>query len=236
MKWSCAADVNQEVLDTVNNSLRYSYASSAIELQRKAIETLESLHDRLRALRESSIAQCDEPYANAGFRAQMLVSATLKVMEMWVLLKDDKPHLAWDKLAEAQEALVIAQRVQFDPELLPLVNHLSEIEKVVFPPQMFFSSAYTYTEALCSICDGRYGECMHIAGRIYMGRICNRVIAKSELREISIVQNPQNKKCRVEDYAECGKAFCTLTGREVPQEKPIDPDVRFCSGFILRAD
>jgi hypothetical protein len=194
------------------------------------------LQDRLKALRYYCIDQGNEPYANAAFRAQMMVWAVQAMLEMWVLLKEDKPCEAWEKLADAQEALRIAQRIQFDPETHQLYQHLLNIEKTAFPFQMFFSSAYSFSEAFCSICDGRLGECEHVTGRIYMGQICRRVIKECKINEYSIVFDPEDKRCRIENYAENGKRRCTLTRRELPQDAPIDPTVRCVGGTVMRFD
>ncbi len=178
MAWSTTKDVNKEVFETVNAGMRHAHFSCGIEFQREYIDKLSSLHDRLKQLRYSFIAQSDEPYANATFRAQMLVSGTKNFLEMWVLLKEVKPHEAWERLVEAQNGFEIAQRVLFDPETRNIVLHLLAVEKTVFPPQTFFSSAFTYTEAYCSICNQRYGDCEHIRGRIYVGQICRRKISR----------------------------------------------------------
>ena len=155
---------------------------------------------------------------------------------MWVLLKEEKPAEAWDKLAESQSALTIVQRIQFDPETDKLLQHLLLVEKVVFPFQMACSSGYTYHEAFCSICNERYGECSHVSSQIYMGRICRRVIKNCVLVENSLVLKPHDKRCRVTEYSENGKVYCTLTRRELPQSKPVDPSSKFVTGIFQRFD
>jgi hypothetical protein len=236
MAWSTAEDVNEEVLETINNGMRHAHLSCGVEFQREHIDKLTSLHERLKKLRYYAIGQADEPYANAAFRAQMVVSGTKNFLEMWVLLKEDRPAEAWDKLADAQADFEIAQRILFDPVTDDLLLHLLSVEKAVFPPQTFFSTAFTYPEAFCSICGQRYGDCDHIKGRIYMGQICRRKIPRSEVREVSIVLNPEDKRCRIAEYAENGKVYCTLTRREIPQTGPVDPAVKYVGGCVHRFD
>lgn len=236
MAWSTAEEVNVEVLETVNNGMRYAHFSCGIEFQREHIEKLAALYERLKKLRYYSISQSDEPHANAAFRAQMLVSGTKNFLEMWVLLKQAEPAEAWNKLADAQKDLEIAQRILFDPDTNSLLLHLLAVEKTIFPPQTFFSSAYTYPEAFCSICDQRYGDCDHIRGRIYMGQVCRRKIPKWKFTELSIVLVPKDRRCRIAEYAEDGKVYCTLTRRELPQTEPVDPAVKYVSGCILNYD
>jgi hypothetical protein len=162
MEWSTDEDVNREVLEAVNGGMRHAHFTCGIEFQRENIEKLGSLRDRLKTLRDNAISQSNEPHANAAFRAQMLVSGIKHFLEMWVRLKEDDPVKAWDSLVEAQQKLEIAQRILFDPDTNNLLMHLLAVEQAVFPPQTFFSSAYTYPEAICSICNQTYGECGHV--------------------------------------------------------------------------
>ena len=155
---------------------------------------------------------------------------------MWVFLKQAEPLKAWNKLAEAQMDLKLAQRILFDPVTDNLIVHLLAVEKTMFPPQTFFSSAYTFSDSYCSICDKRCADCDHIAGRIYMGQICRRKIPKCKITEFSIVAEPKDKRCRMEEYTENGKVYCTLNAREMPQSEPVDPTVRHARGCVLRFD
>ena len=230
MAESTADKINTEVLETVNAGIHHAHFSCGIELQRDHIDKLGSLHDRLKKLRYYWISQSNEPYANAAFRAQMLVSATKNFLEMWVFLKEDEPNKAWISLVEAQQKFDIAQIILFDPVTDNLLRHLLAVEQTVFPPQTFFSSAWSYLEAYCSICGGNYGECGHMSGRIYMGQICRRKPHEPSLTETSIVLAPKDKRCRIAEYAEEGKVYCTLTHRELPQSEPVDPTVKYVSG------
>jgi hypothetical protein len=236
MEQSTDEDINRGVLEAINGGMRLAHFTCAIEFQHEHIQKLGSLHDRLKRLRYDFISKADEPYANAAFRAQMLVSGLKHFLEMWVRLKEDAPVKAWDSLVEAQQKLELAQRILFDPDTNNLLLHLLTIEQTVFPRQTFFSSAYTYSEAICSICNRTYGECGHLSGRIYMGQICRRVISHCSLTEYSIVLTPKDKRCRATDYAEDGKVYCTLTRREIPQSEPVDPGVKCVSGPVLYFD
>lgn len=236
MEWSTDQGVNREVLEAVNGGIRHAHFSCDIEFQCENIEKLGSLQDRLKRLRHDFICKADEPRANAAFRAQMLVSGTKHFLEMWVRLKENDPIQAWNSLVEAQKDFEIAQRILFLHETQAILMHLLAVERVVFPPQSFFSSGYTYPEAFCTICNQRYGDCDHVQGRIYMGQICRRRILKSNFTEVSIVFTPRDKRCRIAEYAEGGKVYCTLTRREIPQAGPVDPSVKYVSGPVQHFD
>ncbi len=229
-------DINREILDAVHGAMRHAHLTCGIELQREHIEKLGSMHDRLASLREHFISKFDEPRANAAFRAEMVVFGIRHFLEMWVQLKEDKPSEAWISLVQAQQKFEIAQRILFDPLTDNLLLHLLAVEQTVFPPQTFFSSAYTYTEASCSICGDKYGECGHISGRIYMGQICRRKPHEPSLTECSIVFTPRDKRCRIMEYADDGKVYCTLTRRELPQTEAVDPAARYVRGVIQYFD
>jgi len=239
MEWSTPEDINRDVLDATRKGLRYAHLTCGIEFQRECVQALTSLHDRLKELRDTFIAHSNEPYANAAFRAQMVVSAVKRLLEMWILLKEEKPDDAWDRLIEAQQKLAVAQRVYFDADTETFLRHLLSVEEVVFPAQVFLSCGFKYvaTDARCTICNQQYGECDHISGRIYMGRICRRRILKHEVIETSIVPHPQDKRCRMVAYTENGTWYCTLTRRERPQgDAPIDSETRAFSGIAMRSD
>jgi hypothetical protein len=203
-------DLDEEIVETVNDGMRHAHFSCGIEFQREHIEQLGSLHDRLQKLRYYYIGQSDEPHANAAFRAQKLVSGTKRFLEMWVRLKEVEHVKAWESLVNAQNDFEIAQRIQSDPVTNKILLRLLAVEKTVFPPQAFFSSAYTYSEAFCSICNEPYSDCHHVRGRIYMGQICRRKIPTSNFTEYSLVLTPRDKRCRVAEYAKDGKVYCTL--------------------------
>ena len=236
MEWTTDEDVNREVFEAVSAGMRHAHFTCGIEFQREHIEKLASLHQRLRKLRHDFISEADEPRANAAFRAEMLLSGTKHFLEMWVRLKEDDPIKAWDSLVEAQKKFELAQRILFDTVTDNLLVHLLAVEKTIFPPQTFFSSAYTYSESFCSICREKYGECDHVSGRIYMGKICRRVIPEWSPSEFSIVFTPKDKRCRIAEYAEEGKVYCTLTRRELPKAEPVDPSVKYVSGPVQYFD
>ena len=69
-----------------------------------------------------------------------------------------------------------------------------------------------------------------------MGQVCRRRIPKSQFTEFSIVFEPRDKRCRIAEYAEDGKVYCTLTRREIPQTGPVDPSVKYVSGHVQYFD
>lgn len=77
---------------------------------------------------------------------------------------------------------------------------VSDVERLqaLFPYRFFFSRESIVKRAECSICGAEFSirhPCGHIPGRVYCGRLCQRIITKMELGTISIVTNPHDKEC-----------------------------------------
>ena len=77
-------------------------------------------------------------------------------------------------------------------------------------------------EAKCSICGKNYDECEHIVGKTYMGEMWYRIITKSELKEISIVENPINKKTRLIAFTKGKITRDYMTWKIIKNEKNGD--------------
>ena len=61
MAWSNEEDVNRDVLETLDNAMRYAYSSCGIEFQREHVDKLAGLYERLKSLRYYFIGLSDEP-------------------------------------------------------------------------------------------------------------------------------------------------------------------------------
>ncbi len=79
---------------------------------------------------------------------------------------------------------------------------------------MFLSTGGIIRETKCSICKDDYEECDHMKGKMYNGGLCQREIHKIELEEVSIVDTPANKLCRITTIQSNGKNVDVLTLKE----------------------
>jgi len=78
---------------------------------------------------------------------------------MWILLKEEKPDEAWDKLVSAQMAAADAVRAHMGfAHLETQAQRLEEIERLVFPRQVFVSAGIIVQHQECSICGNEYGR------------------------------------------------------------------------------
>lgn len=184
--------------ETVTECQKFCFITRARELQIQARNKLMPLKAKAQRLKERAIAAKYEDAANAMLGFEEMTGALINELSMWIALKDDEPATAWDFLVDAQMSAITAMQAH------PVANHLegyaahlTALEKHIFPNHGFGSIGAIVRKSECSICGQEYGECDHLKGRPYMGRICTEHVKECELEEVSIVFNPGNKHCRI---------------------------------------
>lgn len=171
----------------------------AIELQRDAIERLSTFEKVLVEHKRDAQTRAAEGEANQLLALTTMLNVLRSELAMFVALMEDRAGAAWDHLVVAQNDVGAAVRAHpgasgFEPYSERLLLH----ERNLFPPQLFLSPGMTVGYSECSICSSPYGECVHVAGRAYMGEFCARVITEvSRLEEVSLVEHPKDKRRRI---------------------------------------
>ena len=175
------------------------YITRAVELQEGAIEYLAQFAVEIAHEKAIAINANQEEYANALLGCECIIGALQAELRMWILLKQGEPDKAWDQLIAAQKACMAAARAHdgFGEASSQLWRRLDRLEHVMFPPQAFLSSGLILEEFHCSICENGYEVCSHIRGLPYMGQFCQVVITKAEVDHVSLVDSPNDKRCRV---------------------------------------
>ena len=140
---------------------------------------------------------------------------------MWLQLKEGKPDDAWKSLVIAQMATRDAIRAHrgfthLEARAVRLVN----IERVVFPEQVFLSAGLIVQRQECSICGADYEDCPHLVGTPYLGEICRCLLQDIQADHVAIVKEPANKQCRITDFEAEGGRRNRMTWRIEPG--PID--------------
>ncbi|MDK2907298.1 MAG: hypothetical protein PWQ66_1259 [Petrotoga sp.] len=185
---------------------KFLFISRDKEFQQEAVKKLTTLKQRAISLKEQMIKVEDENSANTMLSLENLIDAMVNELEMWIALKEDDPNKAWDFLINAQSAVRTAAQVHSIAIKLNAegyANKLHLIEKFLFPPQMFVSPSFIIEKVECSICGKEYGECEHIVGKAYMGKMCYKKITKiKDVKEISIVEEPADKHARVHGFTD----------------------------------
>ena len=174
------------------------YAPRAPEIQGEARDTLIALLSQVRGAKEAAIAAQDEDSANAALSCESVCLAAIHELGVWIALREDKAHAAWDHLVDAQRAVADAVRAHSWGEVFQdRADHLADVERTLFPPMVFFSIGFTESYSECTLCGEEYGTCSHVVGRAYAGKFCSRRIKSATVEDVSIVDRPANKRCRV---------------------------------------
>ena len=210
--WNSIADMQKDVLALIGNALRtHAFFSIATRLQKSDIDCLLGYYSRLEDTRKAAATRLDEPMANMAFILACYVKATLHFIWMWLFLKKNKMKTAWDSLVMAQDHLSFALRLHEFDGMSSFNTRLGVAEKLLFPPQVYSSSAPVFGWTQCSICGERYGEdkCCHLAGELYMGQMCVKKMQDFQTFDhIAIVEEPDDKRLHFpsDDSAFTGQA------------------------------
>lgn len=191
--------------EVAGRNKKFLFYTRGIEFQKEAITELESLLKRTSDLKKKMIEDVDEDSSNILLSIENLIMAYLNELKMLIFLKEGMTGEAWKSLVEAQAALRSSFRASaiassLEDETYTQKLHL--IEHLFFPPQMFNSIAAIIERSECSICGQEYGSCNHVKGRPYMGQLCHRKITKAKIVEVSVVDIPANKMCRIDKFTD----------------------------------
>ena len=203
------------------------------ELQRSAIESLRNLQQKSIALKRKAIKKSNEDIANMLLGYECVLQALAAELEMWILLKEEKPDAAWDKLIIAQMRSVAAVRAHAGfKHVLEHHQRLEAIEYLVFPTQIFMSSGLIVEHLKCSICSRDYEDCQHLIGLPYMGQFCSVIPENTTLDHVGIVDCPSDKRCRVTEFDVPGGVRNRMTWR-VEQKGNQETNAGSVSATIL---
>lgn len=202
-----------------DEAVRFCFMSRAKEFQLQSCQQLEGLKAEATSLKKEMVKANDEDSANALLSFEEMIVALTSELKMWVVSKEDDPNSAWNFLIDAQTAARTAMQAHsIANHLDSYLQRLNQLEKLLFPPQTFFSPGMTIKYSECSICGSEYGECDHVVGRAYMGEMCSRHIKNVELREVSLVDEPANKRARIVTITDGSIKRDFLTWRVSPSE------------------
>jgi hypothetical protein len=189
-----------------------------IEFQKKEVDFLDALLKKTQQAKRKSIKEKNNKKSNFLLCLELCIEAVKNELLFIISLKEDKPDFAWECLITAQNAISLSIRNHpFNGDyLLVYAQRLHLYEQTLFPNMMFASRGCVVGKSECSICKKKYGDCNHIKGYAYMGEICteinNEIIS---IEEISLVENPADKCCRILSYDENGKNYDVFTHREI---------------------
>jgi hypothetical protein len=233
VEWDSAAEMEREVRESVSNGRLVCYGSCCQDLQTEEQHRQYALYQKLDRFRNQAIEAKNEGHANAAFVSQSIVGGLINHLQLWLLLKADRMNEAWNELVEAQDSLRCALRFLPDDALQQWYLELLDLERLLFPPQQFVSDSQYWDYAICSICENAYGDCEHVGGRLYMGRMCIRQPHKIiGVNHVALVEHPGDKGCRLVKFKRDGHMHCTLTYRQLEKADEKRGNYEAC---VLRA-
>ena len=212
----------QSIVERLNAVIREAESMTVItrcsELQQNAVESLNGLQSEILVLKNQAIEEQEEGIANMFLGYQCVCRSLIAQLEMWVLLKQEDPDSAWNKLIVAQEAAVAAVRADSGfSHVRQYYQRLEAIEELVFPPQVYTSSGTITQQLECSICGREYEDCEHLIGKPYTGEFCHVIIQDFKLDHVAIVDHPADKRCRITSFHDEGGVRNRMTWRVEPK-------------------
>lgn len=207
----------REWAETRDSAERMCFASADKILQKEALAEVETAIDRFSALLEEAIEKVELPdsVADSYYCLRLVLLELQAELHMWIAIREERYHDAWDHLIEAQDA---AHFGSSSCEMLTRMDNrlrmLECLERIMFPPQVF-SSPGMIAKYKCSICDQPIIDCVHVKGRLYRGRLCYHIATEVLFREFSFVDIPADKRRRITSYAYDGTMIDKLTNGPV---------------------
>lgn len=201
--------------------------------QLMALAQAEEVRPILAAHKHDCVSAGDHDEADEVLLMELSLAAVVSQLRMCITLKADKGEEAWEYLVDAQTACANAIRVRGqvangpDAEALEsLCYALSVVETVVFPPQVFLSIGGVARSRECSICGTDYAGCPHVHGMAYAGELCNTIIRGMILDEVSIVEVPASKRCRITHFSDAGGRRNRMTWSIEASHQGVAPNDR----------
>lgn len=208
-----------DVEDLIVECRFMSYATRAEEFQIDLIEKVNGTIDKVNSEKATAIEEKDERLANLLLAYSLILTGMSQTLQMWISLRNDNAASAWSCIVSAEMSFRLAGRVHDRATEIgssELAGWALGLQDLLFPPQVFVSAGMTVFVSQCSICNIDYEECNHIAGNPYMGEIAVRNILDAKLNEVSIVETPASKHCRILAISDRGGQRDVMTWRPHP--------------------
>ena len=221
------------IYNYADSHLKNSYYSVDKNIQKQSVSFLNGAIKSARVLRDEYSEARDELNANDCLSAIMYLYLVRRRINIFLLLKSSRPQNAYDELIDAQRIAEKAIYADLRPEaFLVRLLELEEIEHSLFPRQMWQSMGFIAKKIICSICNNSVDECIHRSGKAYMGHLCYYKYDDLEMDHTAVIVEgrPENKKCRITQYASDGKYYDTLTKNVLRVAEGAD---RFIKGRLL---
>ncbi|MFZ6727685.1 hypothetical protein ACO0K2_19550 [Undibacterium sp. MH2W] len=195
----------QEVVDYFNEGIKeaeaFLFLARSSDLQHEQCLKLDALIHNVANAKQIAITNQDEDLANLFLGFECTIGAIHSELMMYILLKRDEANAAWDCLVAAQMGVLDAMRAHKGfAHCSERLAQLEQLERLLFPSQVFLSAGFLSTGLECSICGQPTSKCDHLRGRPYMGQLCEFKYHQPRVHHVAQVKVPADKRCRVVSF------------------------------------
>ncbi|MTD71557.1 SEC-C metal-binding domain-containing protein [Flavobacterium sp. LC2016-13] len=154
---------------------------------------------KLQNLKELAVKKDAQEQAKEVWICQTIIGVHKLYSDAFKLLKDKQYYQAWCQLERTEKTMSSLKRhfpFKENKYFLNFIERSVRNLQVIFPYRFFASMEIVKTSVLCSVCSKKVSirnSCVHIVGEIYDGEMCYRIVDKSEVLGISLVDDPGNK-------------------------------------------
>lgn len=146
--------------------------------------------------------------SNYLWALKSIVLIKKKYIECFSLLKNKEYIEAWGLLANLELDLNFLEKNKEalieETQKRSLIFYKNSVKnwQSLFPYKLFFSIGFLVSKNTCSICGKQItprNKCEHRKGKLYNGELCIHIGEMSELKEVSVVTNPMDKNCFIQN-------------------------------------
>lgn len=177
---------NKEIVDKLNK----------IHLQ---LFSLEEFDKYLQSIKEEYVKESNQEQAKSLWIYQTIIKIHKLYINAFNLLKDRSYYQGWCQLERVEITIGgLKRHLSYDKKQYYLWHIEKSVKnlQVIFPYKLFLSAEILKKKKKCSVCDKEISirnSCGHIAGEIYNGEMCHRIVTKVDILGVSFVENPGNK-------------------------------------------
>jgi hypothetical protein len=183
--------------ETIAENAVALHASRSLALQSTAAAAFSDLEATAVELKKQAVRDGDEDAAARLLMGECLADGLKSQLRMWIAFREGRMDDAWSWLVHAQTAFAAAIRAHLaGDQFRHFAEDMSALEVLLFPRQLFLSTAWITRRSQCTLCDAPFGSCEHIHGRVYGGEFAGRLTTEGEPIDVSIVDVPDDKNCR----------------------------------------
>ncbi|HEX7913905.1 MAG TPA: hypothetical protein VF534_38315 [Paraburkholderia sp.] len=213
-----------QLIDHFNNGIaeaeKFCFLARSSRLQLEQCSALDLLLHNATLNKHEAVRRAEEDHANLFLGFECVIGAIRCELMMWILLKRDKPDEAWEQLVAAQMGCIDATRAHSGfVHCGQRLKALEQLERQIFPPQVFMSAGFVASRLDCSICGERYSKCDHLRGKPYMGNFCEVLHHDIRGDHVAMVETPADKRCRVVSVKTKDGHQNKLSGETSPHEE-----------------